>query len=139
MIKMRSQQELEFQVMIPSTITASATVKACVHAPFAGFIKAIYAVLGTADGTSFQADIQKNGTSLASSGNLLVFGTGTLGVVTNLSASPTTVAKGDMLTLTAPVNTGGAAANLSVIIVLSKRPVASTETGTLSADFDSVD
>jgi hypothetical protein len=136
---MRNQQELDFQMNIAGTISPGATVKSCVQSPCAGFIKAIYATLGTADGTSGQADIQKNGVSLASSGNLLVFGTGTNGVVTNPVATPLVVAKGDMLTLTFPTATGGQAANLSVIVVISKRPVASTESGTISADFDSVD
>lgn len=139
MIRLRNQSELDFQLRIAGTISASGTVKDVVQSPMAGYIKAIYATLGTADGTSFQADIQKNGTSLASSGNLLVFGTTTSGTVTNPTATPLTVTKGDVLTLTAPTNTGGAAANLSVIIVISKRPVATTESGTISADFDSVD
>jgi hypothetical protein len=139
MIKMRNQQELDFQLSIPGTISPSATVKATVHAPFAGFIKSIYAVLGTADGTSGQADIQKNGTSLASSGNLLIFGTTKNGVVTNPVATPLVVAQGDILTLTFPTATGGQAANLSVLITLSKRPVATTESGTIGNDFDTVD
>lgn len=139
MMKLRNQQEFEFQMNIAGTISPGATVKSCFHAPFAGFIKAIYAVLGTADGTSGQADIQKNGTSLASSGNLLVFGTTKNGVVTNLATSPTAVAQGDIITLSMPTATGGQAANLSVIVVLSKRPVAATESGTLSNDFDTVD
>lgn len=139
MIKLRNQAEFEFQLAIPGTITPGATVKAVVQSPCAGFIKAIYAVLGTADGTSGQADIQKNGTSLASSGNLLVFGTTTQGVVTNLAANPTAVAKGDVLTLTMPTATGGQAANLTVLLVISKRPVAQTESGTISADFDAMD
>ena len=139
MIKIRSQQELVEQINVASTLVANTTVKACIHSPLTGFIKAIYARLGTADGTSFQADIQKEGVSLASSGNLLIFGTTRDGVVTNLSASPTTVNKGDMLTVTTPTNTGGTAANLSIWIVFSKRPVAATESGTLSADFDQVD
>lgn len=136
MIKVRNQQEFIFKLSIPSTITPGATVKDTMIAPFAGFIKAIYATLGTADATSGQADIQKNGTSLASSGNLLVFGTTKNGVVTNLATNPTPVAQGDVLTLTFPTATGGQAANLTVYVVLSKRPVAATESGTLSADFD---
>jgi hypothetical protein len=139
MIKMRNQQELNFELVIPGTITPSATVKDCVVSPLTGFIKAIYAVLGTADGTSGQADIQKNGVSLASAGNLLIFGTTVNGVVTNLVTNPMPINKGDILTLTFPTATGGQAANLSVIVVLSKRPVAATESGTISNDFDTVD
>jgi len=132
-------QELHITALqIPGTLTPSAPVKACTVCPFAGYIKASYAVLGTADGTSGQADIQKNGTSLASSGNALVFGTTVNGVLTNV-AGPVAVAKGDVLTLTFPTATGGQAANLSVWIVLSKRPVAATEYGTISNDFDLVD
>jgi hypothetical protein len=139
MIKMRNSQELIFNLHIPSTITPSATVKAVLVVPFTGFIKAIYAVLGTADGTSGQADIQKNGTSMASSGNLLVFGTTVNGVLTLPTTNPLTVTKGDILTLTFPTATGGQAANLSVLIVFSRRPVATTEYGTISADSDLVD
>jgi hypothetical protein len=139
MIKIRSQQEFKYDMNIPGTITPSATVKDGFVAPCAGFIKAIYAVLGTAEGTSGQADIQKNGSSMASSGNLLIFGTTVNGVVTNLSTNPMPVAKGDVFTLTFPTATGGQAANLQVSVIISKRPVAATETQTISADFDAVD
>ena len=139
MIKLKNCQEFEFQLRKEGTLTGAATILDVTHAPFAGWVKAIYAVLGTADGTSGQGDIQVNGTSMASSGNLLVFGTTAAAVITNLSPNPFVVAKGDVITLSMPVTTGGQAANLSVLIVLSKRAVATTEKQTISADFDNVD
>lgn len=138
MIRERNQQEIILKLAKPGTPSAAATHVDAVLVPFTGFIKAIYAVLGTADGTSFQADIQDNGTSIAASGNLLVFGTNTTPSAPTFATNPVPVTKGDVLTLSTPTVTGGQARDLVILIVLSKRPIALTENQTLGADFDNV-
>ena len=113
--------------------------------PYAGRIKAIYAVLGTAGTTNTQTtDILKNGTTIASSGTVLSFATTstTPTYATLVSSNLPIVAKGDVLQAVNTAIHTTPAIDCAIAVVIQRfkvaDPVGATETGTYGVGLDSV-
>lgn len=125
-IKLHNQGEYLIKLTVPGTQATSANAVALSEPiPFDGQIKAVWAKLGTAGTTSTQqTDLLKNGATMLSSGVMFSFPT-TVAAATygdaNLSANPTQVSKGDILSLlTSAINTTPGK-DLSVGVVIQRR------------------
>ena len=147
-IKVRNMGEDIIELSVPGVQATSAN-SAAISTPiaFPGIIKAIYAKLGTAGVTGTQlTDILLNGATLVSSGVLLNFSSGATAATyntANLNTNPPTVSKGDILSVvTSQVNSGTAAKDLSLAIVIQRLkgtgPTAAVQTDSYGADNDAI-
>lgn len=121
MIKLRNRSEFLIDLSVPGTQTAT-TNKRTFVVPFACQIKSIYALLGAAGTTGSQiVEIKKNGTTIFSNATKLTFAT-TVAAATYgpLTADPTSLAKGDVLTVDVTQIHTTPAVNLNLLIVLQR-------------------
>ncbi|KKM91630.1 hypothetical protein LCGC14_1226590 [marine sediment metagenome] len=125
MIKLQDRDDFKVFISVPGTQTTGK--KFVIVAPFAGWIKAAYARLGTAGITGTQTvDINSGGSSIFASGGI-AFTTGRGGTAAALTANPTSVAKGDFLDISVDgIHSGTAAVDLSVVLVLTRTKPAGT-------------
>ena len=151
-IHVKNQDEFVVDLSIPGTQTdtagANSTRSTSPPLPFDGFIKAVYAKLGTAGITGSQdVVVKKNGTNICSSTNPLVTFATTVATPTyhtsDLSADPTAVSKGDLLTAeNSAVHSGTAAIDLALVLVIERfkheAPGPQMQTDTYGADADAV-
>lgn len=147
-IRLRNQKEFVVNLTLSGTQTTTTTGpggRVCSPPmPYAGRIKAIYAVLGTAGTTNTQTtDILKNGTTLAGSGTVLSFATtATAPTYAALTSAAPTVAKGDVLQAVNTAIHTTPAVDCSIAVVIEKlnagAPVVATQTGTYGSDLDAV-
>lgn len=138
-IKLKNLGEYIVVLKVPGTQTTNggAVVAVSEPIPFDGQIKAIWGVLGTAGTTSSQTtDVQKNGATMLSSGAMLTFATTSTTPTylnANLSADPTSVTQGDILSLkTTAINTTPGLDLVVAITIQRKRgtgPVSAMLTG----------
>lgn len=148
MITLRETGIYIVQLVVPGVQAASATAAAVSEPlPFDGFIKAIFAKLDVAGVTSSQlTDLFKNAASVMASSVLFTFATGVLTCTygdATLSANPTAVSKGDILSLvTSQVHTTPAK-GLAIGVVIQRTratggPPAKMQTDTYGVDSDTV-
>lgn len=147
MIKLRNQGELEVRLQISGTLNATAgnpSNSATAIVPFAARLKAVFARMRTANGTSASVDILKNNASLVSSGALISFTTAVTPSAyntANLTANPPTFVKGDTVSVVVSAVTG-AGNDLEVILMLERQRSHSwndpVQTDTVGADSDAI-
>ena len=119
MIKVRDKDDFEVFISVPGTQTTGK--KYVFLMPFAGFLKAMYAKLGTAGVTSAQdVDINIAGVSIFVS-NRIRWLTTVNPVYNALTTDPTPFAKGDFVSVDVDnIHSGTAAIDLSVVLVFSR-------------------
>lgn len=150
-IHVRNNDEFVVELSIPGTQTTTAgaqsTRQNSAPLPFDGFIKAVYARLGIAGITGSQTiQVLKNGTNICSSTNPLVSFATTVATPTygnaNLSADPTQVAKGDVLTAVNTAVHTTPAVDLALVLVIERNKHQAAgplmQTDTYGADADAV-
>jgi len=124
-IKNLNEYVVELQISGTQTTNSAPTARCSAIVPFAGRISAVIGRLGVAGVTGAQAtDLQVNGVSIMASGTLLSYATTSVvpTYASTLTANPTLVAKGDVLTLiNSTIHSGTAAIDQCVYVTIEKQ------------------
>lgn len=123
-IRIKNLHNTELVLAKPGTVTGNSI--ACVRVPFDGYITNIVADIvtpGTGSTSSSVLDIHKNGTTIFTSATKITISSAGVVTYSGMSATPTPVSAGDILTLDADSLAIGTPANLSVSVVVSKTEV----------------
>lgn len=140
-IVMHDVNEVVMDLSVPGTQTTNANAASTVM-PFAGTIRGILARLGTAPTVAGNNifDILKNGTTIFAAAPKITFATGaTTPTYSALTANPTIVAKGDVLTV-ANVGTATVGVNLGLLVTIrrNRASVEGVDTDSISAKSDAI-
>jgi hypothetical protein len=124
-IRTKNLQNTELQLVDPGVV-AAANDQAAVRVPFDGYISNIVArcaTYGTGSTSSTVADVHKNGTTIFGSATKVTLSSEGAVTYSTMSATPTPVSAGDILTLDVDSVAIGSPTDLVVSVVISKTEV----------------